>query len=1035
VSAAETPGTPTAGTQGGPSLVGRGAELGRLSAAEERAAAGAGQVVLLGGEGGIGKTSLVEAYVAQRQRGSVLWGRVPVPSGERLPYAAIVEVLRAIETEHGRMFERSDLPLGQLEPLLRGRLPAPSGAADPFARIHMLDALRALIDTVSREDPPLLLVLDDLHWADEGTLDALSYLALQTRATPLLLVATYRSDEVDSVPALARLLVELVRLAHVEHVELGRLPASDLLHLGSPTGALPQATLAELAGRAAGNPYFFTQLVRHAVDAAPGGAVTDLPGSLRELLLRRVRTLAPMVKTMARIGAVAGGSPTGRLLAAVLSIPPEQVYEGLRQLVEAHVLGPAEAPGDGYAFRHPLLQQAVLDELLPGEKAVLHGAVARALDADPGLRAPGLEGIVEAAIHWASADAGDTPAARRALLAGAGAAEQLHAYQLSHTFRELLLRHADGDIRAGVGPRVGFRRPAAESDHDRTQLLLRTAEMAHLAGRTERAVGLARRAVDAARRQGRADHLALERIGWYQMAAGDITGSLAVYREAAEAASSAPAAEQARVLASHGRALTLAGSYEEARSVLEAAIARARESAAAADESRALTTLGSVLVRLGQEDAGRQMLDQGRAIDDRRTQSLAGPRPSRLGYLFGAFLDHAVALRESGATTTARAVTDEAQRAADRLGAGAAWGGVIAATAAQELYLLGRWSEADEMLASARRAASPDAAFVIVGARLAIARGHFDVALAELEGVRPALGRAAPAVVVNWHIAQAELAVWASRPSDARAVVEDAIGLLDVIEDLTARAEVVALGLRADAESVRFVQGRRTDGRLQALREAALILAGEAGISRAGATPAGGTRSPSGRRRALRLLCECELSRILGPSDPALWASVGAAFKDLGEPYSVAQAAWREAEALLEQRRDRARAEDALRRAHAAATTLGALPLVREIDALAGRARLAIGEPREGRQSEPAGSGPDQVARVGADLGLSPRELEVLVLVADGMTNRQIASALFITEKTAGHHVSNILAKLGLSSRIEAAAVAYRRGLVEAPPA
>jgi DNA-binding NarL/FixJ family response regulator len=166
---------------------------------------------------------------------------------------------------------------------------------------------------------------------------------------------------------------------------------------------------------------------------------------------------------------------------------------------------------------------------------------------------------------------------------------------------------------------------------------------------------------------------------------------------------------------------------------------------------------------------------------------------------------------------------------------------------------------------------------------------------------------------------------------------------------------------------------------------------------------------------------DAEASRVDGRPDPAAWRAVAEAWAAFDRPYFAAYARWREAEAALAGG-DRAGATEALRAADVAAAVLGAQPLRDAVDALARRARIALVAPAEERVAEPA---------VEEDpFGLTPREREVLALVADGRTNRQIAERLFISESTAGVHVSNILGKLGVASRGEAAAIAFRLGLV-----
>jgi DNA-binding CsgD family transcriptional regulator len=179
---------------------------------------------------------------------------------------------------------------------------------------------------------------------------------------------------------------------------------------------------------------------------------------------------------------------------------------------------------------------------------------------------------------------------------------------------------------------------------------------------------------------------------------------------------------------------------------------------------------------------------------------------------------------------------------------------------------------------------------------------------------------------------------------------------------------------------------------------------------------------PTPAVQANLLTAEAEWSRVTGTGDPERWAESSRAWEALGYPWQAGYARWRQAEALLAQGAPRPDAGAALARAWDLAAGLGARLLVAEIDALGRRARIELAGPPGGG----APDGPAEVATVTDELGLTPREREVLALVADGRTNRQIADALFISDKTASVHVSNILAKLGVANRGEAAAVAHR---------
>jgi DNA-binding CsgD family transcriptional regulator len=173
------------------------------------------------------------------------------------------------------------------------------------------------------------------------------------------------------------------------------------------------------------------------------------------------------------------------------------------------------------------------------------------------------------------------------------------------------------------------------------------------------------------------------------------------------------------------------------------------------------------------------------------------------------------------------------------------------------------------------------------------------------------------------------------------------------------------------------------------------------------------------------LLAQAERSRLEGASDPERWYQAAAAWERLQRPFEAAYARFRQAEALLVGGAARQQAEVALRRAHHTAVTLGAAPLRREIELLAQRGRLRLQE-----HAKPT-SAPTALPSPATSLGLTRREAEVLSLVAEGRTNRQIARVLFISEKTASVHVSNIMSKLGAANRSEAAAIAHRLRLLE----
>ena len=343
---------------------------------------------------------------------------------------------------------------------------------------------------------------------------------------------------------------------------------------------------------------------------------------------------------------------------------------------------------------------------------------------------------------------------------------------------------------------------------------------------------------------------------------------------------------------------------------------------------------------------------------------------------------------------------------------------------ADELYRLGRWEESARALQRAEDVGPLGVNEILsaeLAARLALSRGRFDEAAERLRPLARLAERATDIqFVVPVQASLTELALWQRRPADAAMQVAAAIRLIDFTPEVRI-GEIYALGVRASADAAELARARRSTP------------------TPIGPSPPGGSwswRCAVGTPRSLRIarrfeglsdawlrLCEAEASRLERRPDPTIWLACIAAWEGLGQPYVVAYARWREAEARLAARGDRDLAATALRAALETTARLGAEPLEREITALAARARLDL-EPGE-REESPVE--PDEATR----LGLTAREREVLGLVALGRTNRQIADELFISENTAGVHVSNILGKLGVAGRGEAAAVAYRLGLME----
>ena len=341
------------------------------------------------------------------------------------------------------------------------------------------------------------------------------------------------------------------------------------------------------------------------------------------------------------------------------------------------------------------------------------------------------------------------------------------------------------------------------------------------------------------------------------------------------------------------------------------------------------------------------------------------------------------------------------------------------------LYRLGRWEESERVARRAEEIGPMGINEILTEellGRLAMAHGRFGEAAERLRPLAPLAERAADIQFIGpVQASLAELALWQGRPDEAATQLTAVVRMIDFTPEVKI-GEGYALGLRANADAAELARARRSPD-----QERQAVAAGEelvAAIRGRHADVVATRPAFEPQSEAWLLLCEAEATRLHGQADPDAWVASAQAWEGLRRPYAVAYARWREAEARLAGRGNRALAAGALRVALDIAERLGAEPLAGAIKALAARARLSL-EPKVREAAQPPAD--DEAAR----LGLTVREREVLGLVALGRTNRQIADTLFISENTAGVHVSNILGKLGVKGRGEAAAIAYRLGLVE----
>jgi DNA-binding CsgD family transcriptional regulator len=818
-------------------------------------------------------------------------------------------------------------------------------------------------------------------------------------------VATYRSDDIHRRHPLRPFLAELDRLRTVRRIELRRLTRDEArAQLTGILGAEPEPdVLDQIHARADGNPFFVEQLACCTGGLAPG----SLSESLRDLLLVRVEALPERAQRVLRLAAEGGSTVEYGLLAAVAGLSEDDLLDALRLAVGANLLRPTE-DGTGYRFRHALVREAVGEDLLPGERTRINRRYAEALDADPGL-VPADELASRLAGYWYHAR--DAARALPAALRASAAARARHAYAAQYallkgalelweaapeevrgTLRPMECVTAYPDPAAGPGTPLGF-----------LDLLAETVVAAQLGGDHESALDAAKQALRLLERDGGRDGDPL-RAAWFWVRRARLMESLGRGDGWTEIARAQELVRGLPPSAVHAEVLEIAAGWgmmhqpgPAAIATAERAIEVARLVGAEEIEIHARVSLGVLTADCGDEAGAIAELTAAR-------ERAAAHGSGRL--LGGADANLAAVLESVGRSAEAVEVARRGAEIAARHGLRDTE--VFArANEAESLIALGRWDEAADLAAHCR-ARSQHA--LCQGwassalAYLALLRGDTAEATAQTAAARRMLGAAVaqPQNAIPLRMLDIGLAAANGHFLPARALTRQALdegfppGLHRYawpLLHLAASVEGDAVGLPAAAPDRAATLAR--------LREAATRLPRLAPVWAAHA-----------------LLVDAELERAAGGTGPvAGWAAAEEAFAAVDRPYQLAVVRLRHAEALIANG-DRAAAGRLLAAAHAAATKLGAAPLAAQVARLADRARLAL-HPRHG--SEPVHqAAPDE------PFGLTAREREVLHCVALGYTNRRIAQQLFISPKTASVHVSNILAKLGVSGRGEAAALAHR---------
>jgi DNA-binding CsgD family transcriptional regulator/tetratricopeptide (TPR) repeat protein len=947
-------------------FVGRADERARLWAAVTAAGPDRARLVLVAGEAGVGKTRLVaDAVASARDQGVRVIEGACLPLGEALPYGPFVEML----------------------------------GPDLFVEAEATDRLRlfrAVADELVERAgaQPLLVVVEDLHWADSSTCDLVVFCARVLGTERLVLVGTYRRGEVPPGGPLGQLIGELGAASWVERIDLEAFTLGETAELVAAVrgGDAPTFLVTRVHARSGGNPFLAEELL------AMGAPPDQLPDTVRGAVLARLARLGPAARTVAAVAAVAGARVGHELVVAVSGLDPMVVDRAVAGLVAG---GLVVADGDALGFRHALAQEAVAADLGAGQRAATHRRMAELLSARPELACSAAPGAAaaERAHHWSAA--GDP---RQAL----GEAMRAVAETDMRLAPAEVLAHLERALRLwGRLPD-----PGAAAASDRASLLERAGDAAVAAGRYERAAEL----LEGARAE-LGDGADPRRLGLL-VARLSVARRMDLRLEEADVLideasrivpDEPPSPELAFVLARQAydwmARHRVAGLVPFARRAV--AIAGATDQPA--EEAVALMALGWGLVYTPGEDdeagldAYRRALELARRHGDVRTRAMIA-------------FNHAHLCRSLDRGDDALAVALDAYQELAALGAPPEHLSIVAASAAGSLIARGRLDDAERLLTGVDpssglgdwyRSCRLVEVYLLLG-RLDQARAVFDERVLRPEA-RPSLRT--HAAIVGVPLAAAE-----RRWDEARALA--LAGLQEGVAHWAAlpfpgydiAVLVCAQGLRAEAD-------RREAGAADAEAAAAAaveqLVRGVHALDRAQRDLYGAPRGAEAVSNSV--MAEAEAARAEGRDDPDRWSAAVAAADATGQPWPRAYARLRLACALLAGGGARTDGSELLRSAHRLAATIGADLLVGDIEAAAVRHRASLTDHH---------AGPDPLAR----FGLTAREREVLDLVARGRSNREIAKTLYISVKTASVHVTNILRKLGVTNRVQAAAIVHRSG-------
>jgi DNA-binding CsgD family transcriptional regulator/tetratricopeptide (TPR) repeat protein len=955
-----------------PQLIGREESLRDLWAALGRVDPPQGSLVLVSGEAGIGKTRLLEEFA----------GRIPdvlVARGgcvEDVAYAPWADALWWLLQHQPQATDglptRVRTQLARLLPSIS--LDETPADADEGGQQLLFESVVELLGHIGAKRQ-LVVVLDDVHWIDPASRELLRYVAGNLRRLPILLVVAFRADETER-----ELITQLGRLAD-DRVELARLPAESTAQIATILlgDDAQHEDIERIIRNADGNPLFVEELV--------AAADTDrIPPTLRDLMLARFMLLDKDAQHLVRVAAVTGAYAPRAWLVGASQLAADDARLAARAAVDTGVL---VAHDNGYAFRHALLREAVLDELLPDELVSLHRDIARTLDEDP-KAGIGIDRVAELARHW---DAAEEPEpALKWNVAAAQQAQQNYAFEAAYENWERALTWWD----AAPAPES-----ATATDH--ATLLLDAADAAHVAGHIDRAADLAQSGIDESfaldSNRGVEATVRAHPLLWNADKAEELfeyaTANVLPVLETVDARA------RARFLLARADHISAYGTVVQMRDATTEMMESLDQIGDRLLEARAHIVNAWCLEAFGDYDLVE--------VEYERAAELARGA-GKYEMLALALLNHASFKNSIGDLTRALSLLDTVDDLVDRYG--------LRRHFAPATYLRARVSCLLGDLPGARTATRKiDPLFLeglsawqrtSVHALIDIEGGDYDAALAQLGDAATVAPLQDAELGIEVAALQADALAWKGELTQARQVVD--AGMVSVEQHPETYWQgwlaMVALRIEADASDAAAASRELDDVEASQARAARVVARWRETVAKLDHTIA--------RTDATTLALEAEWARLVGEGARDTAAAAAKAFEAIGMPYYSAYFRWREAAAMIEDGL-RPGATELLKKERSRAFAHGFEGLAEAMTALARVNQLRLGPAR---------------TTVDGDEALSVRELEVLRLMADGKSNPEIAETLFISRRTAAAHVSNILKKLDTSTRVEAVSEALRRGYV-----